>query len=84
MAAAQTLLKELGGLFGLSLKERGPTDSVAAHPFIKLLLEVRSDLRQAKQFTLADSIRNKLAAMGVSLEDGPDGTTWRFRQGDGP
>ena len=84
VAAAQTLLKELGGLFGLSLKERGPTDSVAAHAFIKLLLEVRSDLRQAKQFTLADSIRNKLAEMGVSLEDGPDGTTWRFRQGDGP
>ena len=44
------------------------------------LVETRSKLGQAKQFALADSIRARLTAMGVALEDSPQGTTWRFQQ----
>jgi len=42
-----------------------------------LLLDVRRGLRQAKQFELADRIRDQLAALGVQIEDGKQGTTWR-------
>ena len=30
-----------------------------------------------KQYALADSIRQELTALGISLEDNPTGTTWR-------
>ena len=43
---------------------------------IHLLIETRAALRKAKQFALADEVRDRLAALGVQLQDGPQGTTW--------
>ena len=43
---------------------------------VELLIETRAKLRQAKQWALADEVRNQLAALGVQLQDGPQGTTW--------
>jgi len=37
----------------------------------------RERARNAKDWTLADEIRAQAAAMGITLEDGPKGTTWR-------
>jgi len=37
----------------------------------------RSQARRERRFTDADRIRSELAADGIILEDGPDGTTWR-------
>jgi cysteinyl-tRNA synthetase len=51
---------------------------MAARPFIDLLVEVRRELRAARQFQLADSIRARLAELGVILEDSPTGTIWRL------
>ena len=82
-AGAQALLKELGGVLGLTFAASGSRDMVAAEPFIELLIEVRSQLREANQYAVADDIRTKLTQMGVAVEDGPDGVTWRFRQPDG-
>jgi cysteinyl-tRNA synthetase len=44
---------------------------------IEALIEERLMARKAKDFATADRIRDDLAAQGVQLEDGPDGTTWR-------
>jgi peptidase E len=44
---------------------------------IELLVTVRAQLRAAKQWVLADEIRERLSALGIILEDGPEGTTWR-------
>ena len=82
VAEAQALLREMGGLLGLSFSDPTSTDSVAAHPFIDLLVEVRRELREAKHYTLADSVRARLAERGVALEDGPEGTTWRLHPTD--
>ncbi len=35
--------------------------------------------RKARDWARADAIRDELAKMGVVLEDGPDGTTWKFK-----
>ena len=35
------------------------------------------DLRKAKQWALADKIRDSLKSLGVIVEDGPQGSTWR-------
>ena len=43
---------------------------------IEMLIETRAGLRQAKQWALADNIRDRLLSLGVQLRDGPEGTTW--------
>ncbi len=78
-AAAQQTLRELAGVLGLRLTERSARAGQEAAPFIDLLVAVRARLRQAKQWQLADFIREELAARGVALEDSPQGTTWRFQ-----
>ncbi len=44
---------------------------------VELRIAERAKARQEKNFARADEIRNELAALGVILEDGPAGTTWR-------
>ncbi|WP_262695034.1 cysteine--tRNA ligase [Kordiimonas aquimaris] len=41
------------------------------------LIEDRLKARQNKDFSESDRIRDRLAEMGVLLEDGPSGTSWR-------
>jgi len=45
----------------------------------RMLIEMRAKARQTKDFARADEIRDRLGALGVALEDRPDGTTWRLR-----
>ncbi|CAM0145649.1 unnamed protein product [Urochloa decumbens] len=40
-------------------------------------IEERTAARKAKQYEKSDEIRKELAAAGIALMDGPDGTTWR-------
>ncbi|MEX1103076.1 MAG: DALR domain-containing protein, partial [Dehalococcoidia bacterium] len=72
---AQQCLRELAGVIGLTLK--APESKVReAKPFVDLLVSLRGELRAAKQFALADRVRDGLLELGVELRDGPDGTTW--------
>jgi len=45
---------------------------------VKMLIQLRAEARLAKDYARADEIRDRLAALGVVLEDRPDGTTWRL------
>jgi cysteinyl-tRNA synthetase len=59
----------------LRLEQAGSSREAA--PFIDLLVQVRSELRAAKQFQLSDRVRDGLKDLGIVLEDGPTGTTWK-------
>ena len=41
------------------------------------LIDLRKQLRTEKNFKLADEIRSRLTALGITLEDRADGTSWR-------
>lgn len=43
---------------------------------IEALIKERNEARLAKDWARADAARDKLKAMNVELEDGPNGTTW--------
>ncbi|WHZ18238.1 MAG: Cysteinyl-tRNA synthetase [Rhodanobacteraceae bacterium] len=45
---------------------------------VEHLLEARRTARGARDFARADAIRDELAAMGVVIEDGPQGTRWKI------
>ena len=77
IAEAQNTLRELAGVMGLTLEEP-QADGAEAAPFIQTLVDVRAELRSARQFQLADNIRDRLTELGVTLEDSPEGTTWRL------
>ena len=76
VSAAQDTLRELAGVLGLELDEP-QVEGAEAAPFIQTLVDVRTELRAARQFQLADSIRERLTELGVTLEDSVEGTTWR-------
>jgi len=78
LADAQSLLKELTGVLGLRLENPQAGDQ-AVEPFIQLLIDLRLELRAQKLYQLSDLIRNRLLEMGVILEDGKGGTSWRFK-----
>ncbi|HHA0036593.1 TPA: cysteine--tRNA ligase [Yersinia enterocolitica] len=86
MAAANALAAELRKLAHvLGLLEQDPElflqsgaqtddDEVAK---IEALIKQRNDARSSKDWALADSARDQLNELGIVLEDGPQGTTWR-------
>jgi cysteinyl-tRNA synthetase len=78
VAAGQSTLIELADVLGLKLDV--PSEDRAAGdvgPFVELLLGTRQRLREAKQWALADEIRNGLRDLGIAVEDRPDGAIWR-------
>ena len=74
---AQATLRELAGVLGLTLRERETAQGADA--FIDLLVELRNDLRNEKQFALSDKVRDRLLDLGITLEDVQGGTRWRRR-----
>ncbi|HEY5011262.1 MAG TPA: cysteine--tRNA ligase, partial [Acidimicrobiia bacterium] len=43
---------------------------------IDALVVARDEARARRDFAEADHIRDELKARGITLEDGPNGTTW--------
>jgi cysteinyl-tRNA synthetase len=76
---ARLMLKELGGVLGLTLKlpEEAPPETIEYEGETKSvqdLLMQRTRLRKEKKWQEADEIRGELASHGIMLEDSPDGT----------
>ncbi|KGQ41242.1 cysteine--tRNA ligase [Gallibacterium anatis] len=74
-------LRELAGVLGLlyqdpeTFLQAGIDDDETKT--IEALIAQRNQARANKDWATADAARDKLAAMGVVIEDGANGTTWR-------
>jgi cysteinyl-tRNA synthetase len=80
LEAINTLYREFGGdVLGLIPSDLAlKADDALADGLVRLLIEMRQEARQARDWARADAIRDRLAALGVTLEDGADGTRWRL------
>lgn len=58
------------------LSNLGPDPATLA-ALLDLLIRTRADLRDARQYALADALRQRLADLGYILEDSATGTSWR-------
>ena len=74
---ARETLSTLLDVLGFDLEEPEALLNDSAEPFIKLLVDLRTELRSAKHWQLADRVRDGLEELGVTIADGPTGTTWR-------
>ncbi|MDE0100273.1 MAG: cysteine--tRNA ligase [Truepera sp.] len=45
---------------------------------LEMIVEQRERARLERDFGAADAIRDRLEALGIVLEDGPEGTRWKF------
>ncbi|MGE3073142.1 MAG: cysteine--tRNA ligase [Dehalococcoidia bacterium] len=77
-SGARATLRELADVLGFTLEAASGATQQAA-PFIDLLVALRTELRAAKQWQLADRVRDGLLELGVEVKDGPDGTVWQAR-----
>jgi cysteinyl-tRNA synthetase len=75
--AAQEVFRTLTGVLGLRLEAAGES-GLSIAPFVDLLVSARLELRKAKQWALADKIRDELKGLGVIVEDTAQGSSWRL------
>lgn len=61
-------------VLGLTI-EKTNSDSKLA-PVMDLVLDIRKSARENKDWTTSDKIRDGLAAAGIDVKDGKEGTTW--------
>jgi cysteinyl-tRNA synthetase len=82
LKAIDDLYRELGnGILGIVPDELGaPASAGLETELIQLLLDLRAEARARKDWGTSDAIRDRLAEIGILLEDRPEGTTWRLRQ----
>lgn len=53
---------------------RDPREVVG--PYVELVLDARRDAREGRRFEEADALRDRLVALGVEVNDTPEGTEW--------
>ncbi len=79
--AVDVFFKETGGIIlGIipaELDGRASPDGKLEATLIQLILDLRSEVRAQKLWTLSDKIRDRLHHLGITLEDKKEGTTWR-------
>ncbi len=81
-------LKRMGSIVGIltedpevyfkSKQEAGLAGQSLDAEVIDRLVAERTQARKEKDFSRADEIRVQLDEMNILLEDGPEGTTWKF------
>ena len=83
--AIATTLHHFGGVLGLLQDDAqaflqgkaGANDDGLDEAAIQKFIDERSAAKSAKDYAKADEIRDHLTSLGISLEDTPNGTTWR-------
>jgi len=79
---AQDKLRELASVLGLTLEEPASEGGDLDESVIQELIDQRTESRASRDFAAADKFRDELQAMGVTITDSPDGTTWSRTQAE--
>jgi len=74
-ASLRAMVAGLGELAALGARD--PAGIVG--PFVELALSLRDSARRERRFGDADAVRDRLIALGVEINDNPDGSAWHLR-----
>ena len=84
-AQGMGILKEMGAILGIFMKppkqsSNSEDSTEILDGLMKLLIQVRTEARTKRDFAMCDSVRNGLTAIGITLQDGKEGTTWSIER----
>ena len=81
LVQAATTLKEMANLLGIFQQPVGQSenDQGLVDGLMQLLIRLRAEARQKKDFATSDGIRDGLVELGIVLEDRKDGTGWKIQ-----
>lgn len=77
------IVNQLLGVLGIEVKEgrpQLPQQSESIQRLISLILKIRQQARDKKEWETADMIRHELESIGFVIQDTPEGTKWRAEQ----
>jgi len=85
-AVAAVQVGRMTGLLGLNPADpqwrvESGAEAGALDALLQTMITQRAEARASKDWATADRIRDAIAAAGIALEDGPDGTHWSLNNG---
>jgi cysteinyl-tRNA synthetase len=78
VAGARAEMRSLLAILGLGLQAPAAQAGDLTPGLMDLLLDLRQEARSARDFKTSDQIRERLNAIGITVEDRPEGATWRL------
>jgi cysteinyl-tRNA synthetase len=66
-------------ILGLNEEANGSSNQGLVDGVIKMLLQIRLEAKNNKDFATSDRIRNELASLGVIVKDRKDGFDWEIK-----
>ncbi|AVR44069.1 cysteine--tRNA ligase [Christiangramia fulva] len=73
----QSFMFEILGLQDASTEQENGTEKLSGT--VELLINLRAEARNNKNFALSDEIRDRLQEIGIQLKDGKEGTTYSIQ-----
>ncbi|MGQ9716334.1 MAG: cysteine--tRNA ligase [Anaerolineae bacterium] len=83
LAAIDQMFSELGGqILGIIPDQLEPPEmrSELVDGLMQIILDLRQEYRRAKDWARADALRQRLSELGITVEDRPEGPTWRLER----
>ena len=66
------------GIYNTEIQDSPADNEAKLEPLVDLLLEVRQEARNRKDWETSDKIRDRLKELNVEIQDTPQGATWKF------
>jgi len=67
-------------ILGIKIERQKPETDKLVEDLMDLIIDMRQHLRERQDWKATDKIRTKLRALGLVLEDKPEGTEWKFKR----
>ena len=71
-----TMHSFLFDVLGIKNEKANDNNSDKLEGVVEMLIEMRKQARDNKDFAMSDQIRDQLLALGIQLKDGKEGTTF--------
>ncbi|MEE2936437.1 MAG: cysteine--tRNA ligase, partial [Planctomycetota bacterium] len=76
-----TIIRELSSILGLFIKPPATAggddqDTAMLDQVVHLLIDLRKEARERKDYATGDAIRDRLSDLGIALLDKKEGTSW--------
>lgn len=77
---AYYVISETSQVLGIYSKDKKNVEDTFEYlnPLLELLLEIRQDARNKKDWDTSDRIRDRLKQLNIEIQDSHDGSTWKF------